>query len=252
MFAGGCTLEAAQMMCEDALSPAQVLDGIASLLDKSLLHRETGLYGEPRHAMLETVREYCFEQLAAQGQELAMRERHVRCFLRLIEIADQTDLDPAWIRVRRLVGAEMHNMRAALAWAMQHDVQAALLLITALLDFLAAHGPYAEGLRMIDDVFTLPGASAHTIPRAKALSIAGLLALFSRELGKAQTFEEESLALSQELGYRKGEADALFRLGRIAHSGWWDQDAAQRYFERPLRPTRACRTLLASLMPYLC
>ena len=169
VFAGGCTLEAAQMMCEDALSPAQVLDGIASLLDKSLLHRETDLYGEPRYAMLETVREYGFEQLAAQGQEPAMRERHVRCFLRLIDIADQTDLDPAWIRVRRLVGADLHNMRAALAWAMKYDVQVALLLVTALLDLFASHGPYAEGLRMIDDVFALSGASADTIPRAKAL-----------------------------------------------------------------------------------
>ena len=57
VFVGGCTLEAAEMLCEDVLSSAQILDGIASLLDKSLLHREISLHGEPRYILLETVRE---------------------------------------------------------------------------------------------------------------------------------------------------------------------------------------------------
>ena len=75
VFAGGCTLQAAQMLCGEhlaptlplSLTPTQVLDGIASLLDRSLLHRETGLHGDSRYVMLETVREY--------GLELGTSER---------------------------------------------------------------------------------------------------------------------------------------------------------------------------------
>ena len=137
VFVGGCTLEAAEMMCEDTLSPAQLLDGIGSLLDKSLLHREPGLHGEPRYVMLETVREYALERLALSRQEGALRERHASCFLRLIEKAEQTGLDPGFIQVRRLIDDDIHNIRAALAWAMQHDVQAALLLTAPLLDWFA-------------------------------------------------------------------------------------------------------------------
>ena len=73
VFVGGCTLEAAEMLCGEtssplplALSPAQVFDGIGSLLDKSLLHRETGMYGDPRYVMLETVREYGLERLTPE------------------------------------------------------------------------------------------------------------------------------------------------------------------------------------------
>ncbi len=73
VFVGGCTVEAVELLCGDALSPAlplsppQVLDGIASLLNKSLLRREAGLYGEPRYGMLETVREYGLERLAQRA-----------------------------------------------------------------------------------------------------------------------------------------------------------------------------------------
>ena len=71
VFVGGCTLEAAEAVCaEDEKDPAascNVLDGVASLLDKSLLHREIDLHGKPRYVMLETVREYALERLAASG-----------------------------------------------------------------------------------------------------------------------------------------------------------------------------------------
>ena len=94
VFVGGCTLEAAEMMCEDVLSPAQVLDGIASLLDKSLLNREAGLYDEPRYAMLETMREYGLERLAANRDETAMATRHAHCFIRLLERSNEKTFTP--------------------------------------------------------------------------------------------------------------------------------------------------------------
>ena len=238
VFAGGCTLDAAEIMCADALSPAQVLGGFASLLDKSLLHRETGVHGEPRYVMLETVREYGLERVASSGEDVALHTRHVSCFLQLIEKAEQPGREIGFLQVRYLIDDDIYNVRAALAWAIGNDVQAALLLTAPFLDWYGQRDSYAEGRRLIDKVFALPGASAPTVPRAKVLAQAGILMHWGHEDGKAQAYEEESLALSRVLGYGKGEADALQYLGRIAHIGWLDQDTAQGYFEQALASYR--------------
>ena len=212
VFAGGCTLEAAEMMCEDVLSSAQVLEGIASLLDKSLLHRETGLYGKPRYVLLETLREYGLEVLTASGQEELLGERHALCYKRLIEKAEQTGLDPGFIQVRRLIDDENKNIQAALSWAIQHNVQVSLVLTTWLLDWFETRGPLAEGKDLIDKVFALPGAADHTIPRVKALIKAAKLLETGNMIWEGQAYAEEGLALSQELGYRKGEALSLIHI----------------------------------------
>ncbi|MFZ2422885.1 MAG: tetratricopeptide repeat protein, partial [Anaerolineae bacterium] len=243
VFVGGCTLAAAEMLCgADAtltpslpfsLSPPQVLDGIASLLDKSLLHREISLHGEPRYILLETVREYGLEQLALSGQEAMLRQRHTNCCLRMIEKAEQTDFSRFRMQLRRQIDTDIHNLRAAHSWAIEQDSQAALLIAAALVNWLGARGPFEEGRLLIATTLASPGASAHTIPRAKMLFEAGLM-LAHQDPDQAQAFQEESLALSQELGYVKGEADALTGLGRIGFSGLNDLSAAQRYLERAL------------------
>ncbi|MFZ1238469.1 MAG: tetratricopeptide repeat protein, partial [Anaerolineae bacterium] len=245
VFVGGCTLAAAELLCGDdaalspslpfSLSPPQVLDGIASLLDKSLLRRETGLHGEPRYIMLETVREFGLERVALSGQEAALRARHVSCLLRLIEHAEQAELNIFPVQLRRVIDDEIHNMRAALAWATEYNAQVALLLTAALVNWLCGRGPQMEGRLLIESILALPGASAHTIPRVRVLNEAGLLLLAAtNETDRSQAFEEESLAISQELGYRKGEAKALLGLGRIAQLDWCDLIEAQHCFEKAL------------------
>jgi predicted ATPase/DNA-binding XRE family transcriptional regulator len=234
VFAGGCTLEAAEMICEDVLSSAQVLEGIASLLDKSLLHRENGLYGTPRYVMLETLREYGLELLTVSGQEELLGERHALCYMRLIEKAEQTGLDPGFIQVRRLIDDENKNIQAALSWAIQHDVQVALMLTTWLLDWFEKRGPLAEGRDLIDKVFALPGAADHTIPRVKALLKAAKLLETGSMIWEAQAYAEEGLALSQELEYDRGKADACWVLAWVAFDHWQDLDAADHYLERSL------------------
>ena len=217
-----------------SLSPPQVLDGIASLLDKSLLHRETGLHGEPRYVMLETVREYGLERVVVNGEENVLRERHAHCFLRIVENADLADTNPRRLQMNRLIDDEINNLRAAYTWFIAHNGQAALLLATYLIHWYYQRGPYSEGIRLIDDVLTLPGASSGSIPRARVLQEAGILMLYNGESSQAQAYAEESLVLSQELGYGKGEADASITLGRMALWWWQDQDAASQYLETAL------------------
>ena len=81
VFAGGATLDAAQMVLFDAGEPGDALDAIGSLVDKSLIRQETQADGEPRFRMLETIREFALEQLVARGEEEALRERHAACVL---------------------------------------------------------------------------------------------------------------------------------------------------------------------------
>jgi len=233
VFADGFTLEAAEALCEDEDTKSRVLDGIASLLDKSLLRREIGPRGESSYNYLETVREYALERLALSGCEAGLLARHAGYFVQLVEQVERADPDPGRIQLHRLLDNDIYDIRAALAWAATHDVQAALHLTAALLEWLIARGPYVEATRLINEVFALPGASEHTIARAKALSLAGLLLQFVGENVQAQAFAVESLVLSHELGYGQGEADALLALGRIKKDEG-DRDAAHRHLENAL------------------
>src|SRR5262249_24534514 len=77
VFVGGWTLEAAERVCDaDGDLPMDIIDGIAALLDKSLLRQEEGIDGGPRFTMLETIREYALERFVASEEEAALRRRH--------------------------------------------------------------------------------------------------------------------------------------------------------------------------------
>src|SRR5262249_22455091 len=132
VFVGGCTLEAAEAVSRtegrglseesavSVLSPqSSVLDGLAALVDKSLLKQIEAPNGEPRFTMLETLREYALERLAARGEEAALRARHAAYYLELAETA-QPNLDTAeqavWLE---RLEAEHDNLRAALTWSLE-------------------------------------------------------------------------------------------------------------------------------------
>jgi predicted ATPase/DNA-binding XRE family transcriptional regulator len=253
VFVGGCTLQAAEMMCEDVLSPGQVLASIASLLDKSLLFREAGLHGEQRYFMLETVREFGLERLALSDQVETQQRQHTDCFLRIIERIEQTDADPNCVRLYGRIDDDIHNIRSALAWTEAHDVQAALLLAACVLGWQRERGLITEGRRLIHEVLALPAASAPTIPRVKMLLMAAFLLSSVNKIAEAQAYAQEGLDISRKLAYSKGKADALVRLGRIAHIGWYDQEVARSYYEAALADYRTlgdlsgiCYTLVVS------
>ncbi|MCB9131134.1 MAG: hypothetical protein H6647_09350 [Anaerolineales bacterium] len=89
-----CCAETPSLPLPLTFSSAQVLDGIGSLLDKNLLAEKHGMYGGQRYVMLETVREYALERLVVKKEETALRERHARCFLDIIDRADKTEINP--------------------------------------------------------------------------------------------------------------------------------------------------------------
>src|SRR5205807_6220655 len=90
VFVGGCTLQAIEAVCEALGDGAgKVLDGVASLIDKSLLQQTEQEGEEPRLVMLETIRGYGLEALATSGEAEATRQRHADYYLALAEEAEQ-------------------------------------------------------------------------------------------------------------------------------------------------------------------
>ena len=121
VFVGGCTLEAAEAVCTSPGNDdgaVSVLEGLASLIDKSLLQQMEQEGGEPRLMMLETIREYGLECLTASGEMEATRQAHAAYFLALTEEAEPTLFgaqQAVWLeRLER----EHDNLRAALWWSL--------------------------------------------------------------------------------------------------------------------------------------
>ncbi len=210
VFVGGCTLEAAEAVC------GAVLDGLASLVDKSLLRQEEQADGEPRFTMLETIREYALEQLEASGEGEAIRGRHAEHFLALAEAAEPKLLGPeqtAWLdRLER----EHDNLRAALTWS--QTAENALLgprLAAALQWFWYIRCHLSEGRRWLEPML----ATGDGLPaglRARALVTLGRLLQAQGELvGSAARFEA-SIPLFLQVGDRWGIAFAIGAQGQSA------------------------------------
>ena len=92
VFAGGFTLEAAESVTDDV---AGALDSVSDLVDKSLVHREVSTTAEARFAMLETIREYAMEQLAASDETVDAYRAHAGYFTGLAEQAESSLRGPS-------------------------------------------------------------------------------------------------------------------------------------------------------------
>ena len=216
VFAGGATLEAAQHVAEADL------DTLQSLVDKSLVRRT----GE-RFWMLETIREFAVERLAAWGEADDLRRRYAEHFLALAEEAFP-HLEPevlmgshAWID--QLQG-EVDNLREALDhFANVGPAESWLQMAGALPDFWIARGHAVEGLGRISR--SLDANLAPTMARARALIGASDLAEVNGEHSRrAELWAQEALALHRQLGDAPGIAKAVFRVGADAlQDGDWDR-----------------------------
>ena len=114
VFVGGWTLEAAEAVCTENL-PLNIIEGMASLLDKNLVKQEVTADGEPRFTMLETIREYALQQLIAEAELDTLRQHHIDYFVRLAESAEAHVFGREQIAWFDRLDAELDNLRAALA-----------------------------------------------------------------------------------------------------------------------------------------
>jgi predicted ATPase len=208
VFAGGCTYEAAEEIC-DADE-----DTLQSLLDKSLLRRAESATGESRYWMLETIREYAIERLNALEERTELHRRHASHFMTLAEAEE------LWLRgldeaasVRRL-RLELANFRVALGTAISRtDAETALRLAGALHPYWYLEGHFIEGRTWAERALALGGTPAQ---REKALAAAGEFALMQGATQEARRHLEERLEICAELGDAGLLATAHTLLGHVA------------------------------------
>jgi predicted ATPase/class 3 adenylate cyclase len=227
VFVGGCTLEAVEAVCADASDggeAGQVVDRVASLIDKSLLQQTEQEGEEPRLLMLETIREYGLEVLAASGEMEITRRAHALYYLRLSEEAEPELAGPRQAIWLERLEREHENLRAVMQWSLEQAEgergeartrEIALRLGGALRQFWYMRCYFSEGRDFLERALLRSDGVAASV-RAKALFAATRLNVSLDYLDRAEVLCEESLALYRELGDTAGIASSLHLLAAIA------------------------------------
>ena len=229
VFVGGCTFEAIEAVC-DPDAALDVLEGIASLVDSSLV-LQAAVGGEPRFALLETVREYAQEQLEARGELAALRRAHA---LHYVDRAEANQLNTAGPDQKKWLDQWDHdqdNVRATLHWALESgEPEIGLRLACIVWRFWYRHGNLSEGQEWLALLLQHPNPVAPSV-RARALRGAGSLAVQQGDLVRGIALCQESLALYRELGNATGIADNLIALGTAIRNQGDYEGARHHYLE---------------------
>ena len=225
VFVDGWTWQAAEQVCMTAGRPAgDILERLASLVDKSLLRQEEQAEGEARFWMLQMLREFGLECLASAGETEATRTAHALYYLAQAEEAQPKLRGAERATWSARLEQEHENLRATLTFLLerarvgmpegQEQTKQALRLCTALYWFWKRRGYLREGRIFLEQA--LAGDSGLVTPtRARALYMAAELAGFQGDMERSEALGRESLALYRELVDNTGIAYSLYHLGRI-------------------------------------
>jgi predicted ATPase/DNA-binding XRE family transcriptional regulator len=240
VFAGGCSLEAAEAVC--VLAPAErieVVDALASLREKSLVQTVESRDGEPYFTMLETIREYARDGLEAGLEAEAVRRRHAEYFTGLAERAvagmaqARTDESRATLAFR-LAEEEADNFHAALTWAAESgETELGLRLVGAL------SGPwYTLGLqgrfRTALETLLTQRADVPPLVRAKALLTGGWCDVFVDGREVRDELFSRGLAIYREVGDQRALLGALVEVAGSQVYHWGDISRAEVLYEEAL------------------
>jgi predicted ATPase/DNA-binding XRE family transcriptional regulator len=260
VFTGGCTLDAAEVVCTVDGDGLSVLDGLTSLAASSLLYQDgtpapapagpgqaepgpagpgqaepagAGVpRGGPRVRMLETIREYGSEQLSAHSEAAAIGERHAAYYLAVAEEAAAALTGPQAVTGLARLDGEHDNLRAALRWARDRgDRVTALRLAGALWRFWAQRGHLSEGRRWFTEAFALPGDAGPATPAAQVNWLIGAtrLAMDQAAFDEAAACCDQAGTLARERGDAADQAAALNTRGLLARALNQYADSAQAH-----------------------
>ena len=274
VFVGGFTLEGAEAVAGDLA--LDVVAGVESLLNDSLLRTEPMAAGEPRFGMLETIREYALERLEERGDGHAVRRRHAGFYLPLAEGAELALLGSEQLSWLERLDAERDNLRAALTWATEEDEADIGLRIGApLWRYWQLRGLDSEGRERLERLLALHSGSeeARAVALARTASLAfvkgdheavrrygdaslpvlrrlrrrgalagtlGLMATSALALGdldRARALAEESLDVGRRSGDLMSESYACYNAG-VVFAWRGELDEAERLIEESVRGAR--------------
>jgi predicted ATPase/transcriptional regulator with XRE-family HTH domain len=256
VFRAGRTLEALDSVCNyDGHLQVDLLDGVQSLLDRSLLQQRQGSDGEPRFWMLQTIQEYAKEKLEGSGEAEALARAHALYFMKLAEEAEPRLRGAEAGRWLNTLDDEHDNFRTALRWASAPDelansgkmivsrgegepterVEIGLRISGAICRFWDIRGHFGEGREWLGELLGLLGSeeqaglerspAGRTMPeqiglqtaREKSLEGSALLAIRQADYSTARSLLEESLVVGKALGDKLGIANSLRAMGTMAH-----------------------------------
>jgi len=218
VFVGGCNLEGVEAVCDTKSDlDLDLLDGMASMVDKSLVQQVEQARGESRFIMLETIREYALEKLEANGEEALTKRAHAAYCLVLAEEEATEQSGAEAVEWLERFGFEHDNFRAALEWLTQtEDADWGLRLGTALFRFWEIRECLAEGRDRLGRLLKLTGAAVPSKLRMRALFAAGVLAGEQGDYAAAETLINQSQDVAHELGDKMGIAVSLNALAVFA------------------------------------
>ena len=217
VFSGGFDLEAAATVGSgDGIVPGQILDEIQGLVDKSLLAVERRA-GATRFRMLDFVRQYACERLAAAGESVPLADRHRAYFRELAQRADRE----LWALVpagRARLDDESPNLRAAIDDGCARVPDDALAMAGALGLYWRVRGRLAEGVTATEQ--SLGAAPPEPSPgRALALAKLSVLSFWLGDFGRTQSAATSALEMGTAIGDTRSQALALSRLGALVMLG---------------------------------
>jgi tetratricopeptide (TPR) repeat protein len=236
VFLGGWTIEAAEAVCGNGLT-LNVLGGLESLLDKSLLRQFDGVSGETRFTMLETIREYAFEKLTQSGELLTIQQAHANVINALLEKVNTAMNGPDETSWFEKLDDELENLRAAVTWALAHEQPGLVFKGGGLFDYwFRRRSNYYEPLGWLERALATPVSVPNYVPseRAWALNITGILKFQTDEIQSAVSYFESSLTLFREIGDRGGISECLKNMGEVEEFAQKNFEKARQLYEQSL------------------
>jgi predicted ATPase/class 3 adenylate cyclase len=216
VFASAACLAEAEPICGPSEElGTEVLDGLVSLSEKSLLRPVPLAIEEPRFGMLATIREYAADRLAGRAEADAVRRRHAETYLALVEAsAPHLFGERAKLLLDRLE-QDHDNVRLALEWAVERgETNLALRFVTSVWRFWQMRGHVDEGWERTERILGMPGvADQPTALQARALGAAGSLAYWRGDGASTYARYRSALELARDAGERATLAEALLNFG---------------------------------------
>lgn len=203
VFVGGFTLEAAEAVC-NADGGQDILEGLTSLVDNSLLRQDEAGEGEPRFSMLETIRAYAVERLTESGEMDALREQHAGYFTNVI--LNRMGFMELYLAnaVRWLdwIEQEYDNIRATFAWNLTtpQGVQTSAFVVNILFWFWYRRGYVMEGSLWTERLLASPYLQEPSPARGMTLFADGSLAMWQGNQEYALAKAQEGMIMAQKLG----------------------------------------------------
>ncbi|MBP2707452.1 LuxR family transcriptional regulator [Microbispora sp. RL4-1S] len=216
VFLGGLDLGAAEEVCSgDGISRTDVVDLVSGLVEKSVLIREEQ-GGSVRYRLLDTIRQYGRERLAASGQETGLRRRHRDHYRSLAERARCERFGPGYLAWISRLDREHANLRTALEWCLDEpgEALAGLEMASDLLYHWITSSRIGEGRHWLDQL--LATGPEPTPQRARALWTGAWLAVIQNDLAPAAAMLEEGRRIAERFGLRGDLAYIAHFSGQLA------------------------------------